>query len=110
MSTDRQVQFTRAAAPFGPAVAALIRERQIGVRRLARMTGVTPGHMSRVLRQTGGKRPSATLIQRVTEVLELPDHYFREQRRDRLLARLDEDPALLDELEQQVRRRPRGRL
>lgn len=105
MTTNAGTTRNRASDPFGPAAAAVMRARRIGVRRLARLAGVSPGHMSRVLSQKDGKHASADLIRRVTGVLELPDDYFREQRRDRVLARLEANPALLDDLDARFARR-----
>lgn len=88
----------RTTEPFGPAASAVMQARQIGVRGLARAARVSAGHMSRVLREVDGKRPSRGLIERVAEILELPDGYFVEQRRGRIVSLLEEDPGLIDQL------------
>jgi len=98
----------RTNEPFGPAVLTVMQARQIGVRFLARAAGVSAGHMSRVLREVDGKRPSRDLIDRVTEVLELPEGYFVEQRRSRIVRLLEADSGLIDQLEAAVTRAGAG--
>ena len=83
---------------FGPAAVAIMQTRQVGVRCLARAAGVSAGHMSRVLREADGKRPSPDLIERVTEILDLPEGYFVEQRCVRIVGLLEADPGLVDQL------------
>lgn len=89
----------RATAPFGVAVSVIMRARHIGVRRLARDAGVSPGYLSRVLRGVEGKRPSPALIRRVAEVLDLPAAFFLEQRRERIVVRIEQDLRLVDVLD-----------
>lgn len=93
---------------FGPAAVAVMQARQVGVRCLARAAGVSAGHMSRVLREVDGKRPSRDLIERVAEILELPEGYFLEQRRSRIVSLLEADPGLIDRLEAVVPRAEPG--
>ena len=87
----------RTTASFAEALTAIVRTRQIGVRQLARAVGASPSHVSRLLRASEGKQPSLDLVQRVTEVLELPTEYFLETRRAGLVAELARRPGLVDE-------------
>lgn len=89
----------RATDPFGAAASEIMRARNIGVRHLARRSGVSASHLSRVLREVDGKRPSRGLVERIRRVLELPEAYFLEQRCDRIVAHVVEAPGLIDELE-----------
>ena len=92
----------RTNCPFGQAVTEVMRARHIGVRSLAREAGVSAGYLSRVLRKVDGKRASPELIKRIAKALDLPEDYFLETRRARIVALLEEDPRLVDEFERLV--------
>ncbi len=77
-----------------------MRARQIGVRQLARKVGISPGHLSRVLREVGGRHATNELIERVRMALDLPEDYFVESRRCRVVATLEERPELIDQIEE----------
>ncbi len=102
MAIDPGTRGLRTTVPFGRAVAAAMRERQIGVRQLARQAGISPGHLSRVLREVDGKRATPELIERVREALKFPEAFFVESRRHRIVALLETDPELTDEIEEIV--------
>lgn len=53
---------------FGDKLRALMAERQVGLRELAKLVPCDPGHLSKVSR--GRKRPSAKLVERLDELLD----------------------------------------
>jgi len=81
------------ADAFAVAVSALMEERGLSVRSLAKRAGVSPGHLSRVARAADGKRPSPALVLRVSKALELRDDFFLEARRATIHRVVDIDPA-----------------
>ncbi len=80
------------ADAFAVAVSALMEERGLSVRSLAKRAGVSPGHLSRVARAADGKRPSPALVLRVSKALELRDDFFLEARRAMVHRAVDMDP------------------
>ena len=88
----------RAGVPFVEAVADLMRVRRMGVRQLARAAGASPSHLSRALRGAQDKQPSVALLERLATALGVAPDYFLEIRRSHVIARLGDDPALVDEL------------
>lgn len=84
----------------------IIHDRGLTTRRLALKAGVTPSHLSRVLRQTDYKSPSADLCRRVALALELPEDYWPEYRERKVIDEIRANPKLRDQLYQ---RRQLGR-
>jgi hypothetical protein len=71
---------------------------------VARAAEVSPGHLSRVLRQRNQKRISRDLAGRVASALDLPKDYFPEYREGQLIQRIRQDPELRDRLYQRYGR------
>ena len=90
--------------PLSEGLEALLEERGMSIRELARRTGTTPSHLSRVLREVDGKRSSASLARRVAVALELPVDHFAEARIETILDRLRADPRLRGEVYRMVSR------
>ena len=76
----------------------------MSLRALARIVGVTDGHLSRILRRVDYKTPSADLTRRVAVALELPPDYFPEFREGFVVERVRSDPALRDKMYKQLQR------
>jgi len=55
-----------------------------------------------LLREVDGRRATPELIQRVAEALELPEGFFLESRLHELVAILEQDPALVDQIKETV--------
>lgn len=96
----------RTDQPFVIEVPRLLAEQQLSLRALARMTGVTDAHLSRVLRQVNYKTPSADLARRVAAALDLPEDYFPEFREGFVIEQVKRNPRLREELYKRLRRRP----
>ena len=85
---------------------ALLNERRLSLRALAREVGVTDAHLSRLLRGVGYRtKPSANLAQRVALALELPPDYFREYREALVIEQVKKDARLREELYDRLTRR-----
>jgi len=85
---------------------ALLNERRLSLRALAREVGVTDAHLSRLLRGVGYRtKPSANLAHRVALALELPPDYFREYREALVIEQVKNDPRLREELYDRLTRR-----
>ena len=95
----------RTDARFSDEVPRLLKERQMSLRSLARASGVTSAHLSRVLRGVNYKSASGDLARRVANALDLPDDYFPEFREAFVIERLKEDPSLRDHLYARLSRR-----
>lgn len=80
------------------AVAALMRQHNLGVRRLAREVGVSPSHLSRALRERNGKEISGHLAARIARALGLPHDYFPETRCDLLVDAIRDRAELRESL------------
>jgi plasmid maintenance system antidote protein VapI len=65
----------RTNRPFAEEVPRLMRERDLSQRKLAHIAGVTPSHLSRILRHAD-KTPSPDLARRIVVALGLPHDYF----------------------------------
>ncbi len=74
----------------------------MSIRALAAEVPVTAGHLSRVLRSADGKRPTPTLLRRVSDILDLPSDYFIEVRRARVQELVASDDALTDRLYEEL--------
>jgi transcriptional regulator with XRE-family HTH domain len=82
-----------AEAPFWEELPRLLRERSMSQRALAAQVGVSPSHLSRVLRRADYKTPGVTLMTRIAESLDLPNDYFIELRESAVIERVKRDPA-----------------
>jgi transcriptional regulator with XRE-family HTH domain len=80
----------------------------MSIRTLATKVPVTAGHMSRVLRSADGKRPTSTLLRRISEILDLPSDFFIEVRRARVQELVASDNGLADRLYEQLDRTGTG--
>jgi transcriptional regulator with XRE-family HTH domain len=95
----------RTERPFVEELPALLRERQLSLRSLARDAGVTDPHLSRLLRGVGYRtRPSADLARRIALALGLPADYFREYREAVVIEQVKRDPKLREELYDQLKK------
>lgn len=94
----------RSERPFDKELPALIKERGLSIRAVARSAEVDPGHLSRVLRGARGKNVSPDLAGRVAKALGLPEDYFPEWREAVIVDRIREDPKLRDQIYDRVRR------
>lgn len=80
----------------------------MSLRALAAASEVDIGFLSRVVRREDGKSPSPALATKIARALELPENYFHEARRGWLVDRLSADPALVDQIYDQLRQRCGG--
>jgi transcriptional regulator with XRE-family HTH domain len=88
----------RASRPLRDELPRLLDERRLTLRALARSVGVDHAHLSRVLRQRDGKRPTAELAVRIAKALELPEDFFVEFREAAVVEAVRQDGALRDDL------------
>jgi plasmid maintenance system antidote protein VapI len=86
----------RAQEPLGMALLAVLAERGMSLRALAKRIRINPSHLSRVIR--GEKAATPELIKRITRTLELPAGYFIEDREQRILERIRRDGKLRDRI------------
>ena len=84
--------------PFVDELPAILEERKLSIRALALSAGVSPSHLTRVLRQRDYKTPSAELCRRIAQALDLPDDYWPEYRERVVTDRVRNDPELREEL------------
>lgn len=75
-----------------------MRAHAFSINRLAAMVGVSQSHLSRAVRRADGKSVSGELAGRIAIAMGLPEDWFPETRRDRVLERVRSDPALCDRL------------
>lgn len=94
----------RSERPFVKELPALIEDRGLSIRAVARSAEVDPGHLSRVLRGARGKTVSPELAARVAKSLGLPEDYFPEWREAIIVDRIHKDPKLRDQIYDQIRR------
>lgn len=88
----------RTQAPFAEELPRLLKERGLSQRALAKKIGIGQSHLSRIVRGVDYKTPSVDLMRKVAAALDLPAEYFPEFRRALVDARLDDSPALRDEI------------
>lgn len=81
----------------------MLKERNLSLRALARKTGVTDSHFSRVLRLANYKSPSPELARKVALALDLPEDYFPEFREAFVVERIRRDPQLREQLYTRLR-------
>ena len=98
----------RTNRPFVEELPRLARERGLSLRKVAQAADVNPSHLSRVLRRTDYKTPSAELVRRVAVALDLPPDYFPEFRFAAVQEEVRRNAALRDELYDQLPDRSRA--
>lgn len=94
----------RATEPLSEVLPGLLAERQLSLRRLADHCQVDVSFLSRVLRHENGKVAGPDLATRVARALNLPDDYFIEARRGKVIEQLNQSPELVDQIYAQLRR------
>jgi transcriptional regulator with XRE-family HTH domain len=89
----------RTERAFTEELPALLADRGLSLRALARRAGVSQPHLSRLLHGVGYRsKPSATLARRIAEALDLPSDYFKEYREAVVIAEVRRNVALREEL------------
>ncbi len=87
----------RTNEPFSDALLALLTERGLSQRALARAVGVEQSHLSRLLRHADYYvRPSTDLMSRIADALHIPSDFFREYREDVVIGHLGSDANYLN--------------
>ena len=81
----------------------LLARHDISLRELANRCQIDVGFLSRVVRREDGKVASSDLALGVARALDLPDDYFIETRRAKVVERLNQDPELVDRIYAQLR-------
>lgn len=76
----------------------LLQARALSINRLAQLVGVSQSHLSRVVRSADRKSISGDLAERIAVAMDLPDDWFPETRRERVLERVRSDQAFCDRL------------
>lgn len=84
--------------PLAECLEALLRERGMSIRELARRTETSPSHLSRIMRGVEEKRPSGALASRVATALDLPPDHFAEARLAAILEILRADSERRDDV------------
>lgn len=96
----------RTQRPFVDELPALLRERGMSLRELARQVEVTDSHLSRLLRGVGYRtRPSKELARRVAVSLGLEPDYFLEYREAVVIEAVRGNRRLREELYDRLSRR-----
>jgi len=90
--------------PFSDELPRLLSERSMSIRTLARRVGVSPSHISRVVRRKDYKTPSPELMRKIGEALDLPHDYFPEYRESTVIDRVRADHMFRDELYDRLKR------
>jgi transcriptional regulator with XRE-family HTH domain len=93
----------RTDRPFVDELPRLAKQRELSLRKIAQAADVNPSQLSRVLRRTDYKTPSAELVRRVAVALDLPPDYFPEFRFATVQEAVRRDGALRDELYDRLR-------
>ena len=89
----------RTERPFNEELPALLAERGLSLRALAREADVSQPHLSRLLRGVGYRStPSADLARRVAIALDLPPDYFREYREGIVVVEVRKNVCLREEI------------
>jgi transcriptional regulator with XRE-family HTH domain len=84
----------RAMRPFAEELAALLEEKALSQRGLAAEVGVSPSHLSRLLRRADYRNtPSRELVRKIALALELPEDHFVEYREAAVVERVLSDEA-----------------
>jgi transcriptional regulator with XRE-family HTH domain len=97
----------RTQRPFADELPRLLDQRQLSIRGLARMVGVSDAHLSRVLRRASYKTISGDLARRIALALDLDEGYFIEARQRYIIDRIEREPRLRDRLYDELHRRKR---
>jgi transcriptional regulator with XRE-family HTH domain len=82
----------------------LLAERYMSLRTVARQSGVDNAFLSKMMR--GQKSISVTALVDVSRALDLPDDFFPEVRRKRLVDWLESNPSAADELYDRLQVQP----
>jgi transcriptional regulator with XRE-family HTH domain len=93
---------SRSDRSFAEELPELLRQRGWSLRKLAKTAGVSPSHLSRVLRRADYKTAGGELAGRVAVALGLPQDYFPEFREAAVIARVRADSAWRDDLYDQA--------
>jgi transcriptional regulator with XRE-family HTH domain len=88
----------RSNTPFVSELPRLLHERGISPTTVARKAGVSPSHLSRVLRGIDYKTPSAELTEKIARALDLSPDYFPEYREGTVVTHVKSQPAFRDRL------------
>ena len=100
----------RTERPFAKEVPRLLKERNMSLRALARESGVSDAHLSRLIRGVGYRSaPSGDLAARVAHALGLPVGYFKEYRERVVIDAVKRDARLREELFDRIRRDRKNR-
>jgi len=94
--------------PMAECLEALIADRGMSIRELARRAGATPSHLSRIIRGVDRKRPSGALAESVARALDLPADHFAETRIATILEAVGDEAGLRDRAYRLCRERPRN--
>lgn len=81
--------------PFPQALKALMAERSVSLREIARLSGIDAAHLSRMMH--GLKTPNVAALSRIAKSLDLPDDYFIEVRAARVHEWFLKHPSELDD-------------
>lgn len=92
----------RAQKPLAEVLPALMDERDLSLRGLARRARVDASHLSRIISGDYTSPPSAELLARISDALELDAGYFIEARVAALHDRILKDPELRDRLYEEL--------
>ncbi len=92
----------RATEPIGEELPRILSEKGASLRALAARVGVSPSHLSRVLRPSERQRLKPDLVERITNELGLEPGYFAEQRAAVVIDAVNSDPKLRDRLYDQI--------
>jgi transcriptional regulator with XRE-family HTH domain len=93
----------RTAVPLREALPALLEERALSLRALAREVEVSQSHLSRILLDGSGRVVSGELAGRIAVALSLPEDYFPEFRAAVVHDAIDRDPILRESIYRRLR-------
>jgi transcriptional regulator with XRE-family HTH domain len=86
----------RTNTPFIRELPRLLKEEGLSTRKFAETLGVSPSHLSRVLRRVDYKTPSLSLMTSAAEALGLSPDYFPDVREDAVISTVKTDSDLRD--------------
>jgi transcriptional regulator with XRE-family HTH domain len=95
----------RTNTPFVQELPRLLKEQGLSTRKLAEAVGVSPSHLSRVLRGVDYKTPSLSLMTRSADALGMEPDYFPDVREAAVISAIRADPGLRDRLYDRVSRK-----
>jgi transcriptional regulator with XRE-family HTH domain len=99
----------RTDTPFTEELPRLLEERGMSLRALAARLGIADSHLSRVLRLADYKRASPELMTRIAMELGLQGDYFAEIREAYVIAAVQSDAKLRNDLYTRLKRREAAR-